>query len=52
MLVIDIGSYNVLDEILLLIEFIFHGGKMCKFSTLCDRLFSLSVFLLKLLSLL
>ena len=31
-------------------EFIFHGGKMCKLSTLCDRLFSLSVFLLHLLS--
>ena len=50
----DIASYNVLDEILLLVEFIylFRGGNMCKSSTLCGRLFSLSVFLLNLLSLL
>ena len=51
-MLVDIASYNVLDEILLLVEFIFRRGKMCKFSTLCDRLFTLSVFLLKLLSLL
>ena len=51
-MLVDIAPYNVLNEILLLVEFIFRGGKMCKFSTLCDRLFSLSVFLLKLLSLL
>ena len=33
-------------KILPLVELILHGGKMCKFSTLCDRLLSLSVFLL------
>ena len=33
-------------KILSLVEFILHGGKMCKFRTLCDRLLSLSVFLL------
>ena len=32
-MLIDIASYNVLDEILLLVEFIFLRGKMCKFST-------------------
>ena len=32
----------------LLVEFILRGGKMCKFSTLCDRLLSLSVLLLNL----
>ena len=53
-MLVDIASYNVRDEILLLVEFIFRGGKMCEFSTLGDRLFSLSVFefLLNLLSLL
>ena len=49
-MLVDIASYNVPKEMLLMAEFIFHGGKMCKFSTLCDRLFSLSVFLLHLLS--
>ena len=47
-MLVDIASYNVRDEILLLVEFIFCGGKMCEFSTLGDRLFSLSVFLLNL----
>ena len=47
-MLVDIASYNVRDEILLLVEFIFRGGKMCEFSTLGDRLFSLSVFLLNL----
>ena len=53
-MLVDIASYNVRDEILLLVEFIFRGGKMGEFSTLGDRLFSLSVFefLLNLLSLL
>ena len=51
-MLVDIASYNVRDEILLLVEFIFRGGNMCEFSTLGDRLFSLSVFLLNLLSLL
>ena len=51
-MLVDIASYNVRDEILLLVEFIFRGGKMCEFSILGDRLFSLSVFLLNLLSLL
>ena len=51
-MLVDKASYNVPDKILLLVEFIFRGGKMCKFSTLCDRLFSLSVFLLHLLSVL
>ena len=51
-MLVDIASYNVRDEILLLVEFVFRGGKMCEFSTLGDRLFSLSVFLLNLLSLL
>ena len=36
-MLIDIGSYNVRDEILLLIESIFRGGKMFEFSTLADR---------------
>ena len=36
-MLIDIGSYNVRDEILLLIESIFRGGKMFEFSTLGDR---------------
>ena len=48
----DNASNNVPDKILLLVEFIFPWGKMCKFSTLCDRLFSLSVFLLNMLSVL
>ena len=48
MMLVDVASYNVRDEILLLVEFIFRGGKMCEFSTLGDRLFSLSVFLLNL----
>ena len=39
-MLVDIASYNVRDEILLLVEFIFRGGKMCEFSTLGDRLFS------------
>ena len=43
-------SYNLPDEILLLVDFIFRGGKKCTFSTLSDRLFSFSVFLLNLLS--
>ena len=30
-MLVDIASYNVLDEIWLLVEFIFRGGKMCKF---------------------
>ena len=47
-MLVDIGSYNVRDELLLLVEFIFRGGKMHEFSTLDDRLFSLSVFLLNL----
>ena len=51
-ILVDIASYNVRDEILLLVEFIFRGVNMCKSSTLCGRLFSLSVFLLNLLSLL
>ena len=51
-MLVDIGSYNVRDEILLLVEFIFRGGKMYEFSTFDDRLFSLSVFLLNLSSLL
>ena len=51
-MLVDIASYNVRDEILLLVEFIFRGGKMFEFSTLDDRLFSLSVFLLNLSSLL
>ena len=51
-MLIDIASYNVPHKILLLVEFIFRGGKMCEFRTLGDRLFSLSVFLLNLLSLL
>ena len=42
-MLVDIGSYNVRDEILLLVEFIFRGGKMYEFGTLDDRLFSLSV---------
>ena len=42
-MLVDIASYNVPNEILLLVEFIFHEGKMCLFSTLCDRRFSLSV---------
>ena len=44
-MLVDKASYNVPDKILLLLEFIFLEGKMCKFSTLCDRLFSLSVSL-------
>ena len=36
-MLIDIGSYNVRDEILLLKESIFREGKMFKFSTLGDR---------------
>ena len=51
-MLVDIASYNVPDEILLLVELRFRGGIMCKFSTLCDRLLSLSVFLLNLLSVL
>ena len=51
-MLVDNASYNVPDKILLLVEFIFLGGKMCKLSTLCDRLFILSVFLLNLLSVL
>ena len=51
-MLVDIASCNVRDEILLLVEFIFRGGKMYEFSTLDDRLFSLSVFLLNLSSLL
>ena len=51
-MLVDNPSYNVPDKILLLAEFIFLGGKMCEFSTLCDRLFSLSVFLLNLLAVL
>ena len=51
-MLVDKASYNVPDKILLLVEFIFLGGKMCKFSTLCDRLFSLIVFLLNMLSVL
>ena len=51
-MLVVIASCNVPDKILLLAEFIFCGGKMCKFSTLCDRLFRLSVFLLNLLSVL
>ena len=51
-MLVDNASYNVPDKILLLVEFIFLGGKMCKFSTSCDRLFSLSVFLLNLWSVL
>ena len=42
-MLVDIASYNVPNEILLLVEFIFREGKMCLFSTLCDRRFSLSV---------
>ena len=45
-MLVDIASYNVP------VGFIFRGEKMCKFSTLCDRLFSLIVFLLNLLSIL
>ena len=41
-MLVDIASYNVRDEKLLLVEFIFRGGKMCEFSTLGDRLFSLN----------
>ena len=51
-MLVVIASCNVPDKILLLAEFIFCGGKMCKFSTLCDRLFRLSVFLLNVLSVL
>ena len=51
-MLVDKASYNVPDKILLLVEFVFCGGKMCKFSTLCDRLFRFSVFLLNLLSVL
>ena len=60
-MLVDIAFYIVLDEILLLVEFIFCRGKMCKFSTLIMRQtiqfesrdsLGLSVFLLKLLSLL
>ena len=36
-MIIDIGSYNIRDELLLLIEFIFRGGKMYEISTLGDR---------------
>ena len=50
-MLVDIASYNVPDKILLSVEFIFHRGKVCKFSTLWARLFSLSVFLLNLSSL-
>lgn len=42
-MLVDIASYNVANKILLLVEFIFCEGKMCTFSTLCDRRFSLSV---------
>ena len=42
MTLISVASYNVREEIFVLVEFIFRGGKMCKFSTLCDRLFSLT----------
>ena len=38
-MLVNIASYNVRDEILLLVEFIFRGVKMCKFSTLYGRLF-------------
>ena len=52
-MLVDIASYYVPDEILLLlIEFTFRVGKLWKFSTLCDRLYSLSAFLFNLLSIL
>ena len=42
-IIVDIASYNVANKILLLVEFIFCEGKLCTFSTLCDRRFSSSV---------
>ena len=39
-----IMHFYIAYKILPLVEFILHGGKMCKFSTLCNRLLSLSVF--------
>ena len=51
-MLVDTASCNVPDKILLLVEFVFRGGKMSKFSTLCNRLFRLSVFLLNLFAVL
>ena len=50
------GAYNRMFFFLfvcfVLEGFIFRGGKKCTFSTLSDRLFSFSVFLLNFLSVL
>ena len=50
------GAYNRMFFFLFLCfvleGFIFRGGKKCTFSTLSDRLFSFSVFLLNFLSVL
>ena len=36
-MLVDIASYNALDEILLLVEYIFRRGKMCKFMHLMQQ---------------
>ena len=36
-MLVYIASYDVPNEILLLVEFFFHGGKMCKFTHLTRR---------------
>ena len=48
-----IGFFFVCLFVCFVLEgFIFRGGKKCTFSTLSDRLFSFSVFLLNFLSVL